>query len=154
LGTVDYVIPIANWPRIRDTLLTTNVCNVSTVFSMSDKQFQSMAISVKPPASLREVGMPSFDSVAWRDVKDYLDSLDVWHLFCAVICGNFRVVLDGHESLSLGAAEVARMLQMAPVMRFVGHSEITAALSRWHDTFVLDEPTLLWSSCTCRCCAS
>jgi hypothetical protein len=101
---------------------------------------------LKVPAALQSVGHASFDISTWRDVKEYLVYLDVWNLFCSVLCGAFRVVLENNESLSLGGSEMARLLRDAADARLVGHSDITTSLSRWHASFVLDSPTALWAN--------
>ena len=53
---------------------------------------------------------------------------------------------DNHESISIGASEMARTLKQVPTFKFLGHSEMTTALSQWHAQYVLDTPTLLYAS--------
>jgi len=67
-------------------------------------------------------------------------------MFCAVMCGNFRVVLDSTDGMSIGGNEVSMLLKAAPGVKFVGHSELTSAVSRWHASYVLDDKTLLYAS--------
>ena len=58
----------------------------------------------------------------------------------------FCVIFDGLDSLSLGGNLLSQILQAALSVTPIGHSEITASLSRWHDSYVLESPTLLWAS--------
>ena len=85
----------------------------------------------------------SASHAAWRDVKDYFKSLDLWNFFCAVLSGNFRAIMDTTHLLSLSAGSLARKLESLPNTRLVGHMLLSIALSQWHAEFVLDEKTLL-----------
>ena len=59
------------------------------------------------------------------------------------------MVFDGNNnSMSLGGNEVAQVLQDAPATQLLGHSELTASLSRWHAAHVLSGKTLVWASLT------
>ena len=51
---------------------------------------------------------------AWRDVKDYCRTPDVWNLFCLVLSGNFRAYISNAYSLSLGVDILARKLESLP----------------------------------------
>ena len=113
---------------------------------MNDKQFQTAVSSVKVPATLYDVGRDTFNPDAWCDLREYLEAIDCWNLFCTILSGNFRIVLDGLESLSLGGNLVSLILEAAPLSVLVGHSEITVSLSRWHASHVLESPMLLWAS--------
>ena len=146
LKHVDYAIPLANWPRIRDGLISSGTCDVHHAFSIQDKQFQTLVTSVKVPTSFYKVGSNGFSMEAWRDMHDYLESVDAWYAFCAIVTGNFRAVLDGVDSLSMAGTEIVRIIEEAPKVRFVGHSYLTAALSQWHATFVLSSKTLVWAN--------
>ena len=146
LDGIEYAIPSASWTRVRDACLRRGKCTVYHVFSMNDKQFQTAVSSVKVPDTLYHVGRDSFNPDAWRDLHEYLEAIDCWNLFCAILSGNFRVVLDGLESLSLGGNLVGRILEAAPTSVLVGHSKITASLSRWHGSHVFESPTLLWAT--------
>ena len=146
LHTIPYAVPMAAWPHHRDALLRTGVCKVFHAFAISDKQFQTLISTVRIPYGFKDVGKSSFTPEVWRDVRESFEALDVWNLFCAVLCGNFRVVLDGNDSMSLGGNEVAQVLQDAPATHLLGHSELTASLSRWHAAHVLNGKTLVWAS--------
>ena len=69
---------------------------------MEDSHFQQLAVTVKPPISMKEIGNGSASSQeAWRDVNDYYGTLDVWIFFCSVLSGNFQAYIDNAHSLSL-----------------------------------------------------
>ena len=90
LQHVNYVMPPGEWHTTRDSLLRNGVCSLFSAFSMEDKHFQQLAVSVKPPISMKDIGTSSASShEAWRDVKDYFETLDVWNFFCAVLSGCF-----------------------------------------------------------------
>ena len=95
---------------------------------------------------MKEIGTSSASShEAWRDVKDYYESLDVWNFFCSVLSGNFRAFIDNTHSLSLGADVLARKLESLPATRFVGHTPFSIGLSRWHADWVLDQKPMLFA---------
>ena len=51
---IDFAIPSATWPRVRDALLRRGDCTIYRVFSMNGKQFQTAVASVKVTATLYE----------------------------------------------------------------------------------------------------
>ena len=68
------------WNKTRDSLLRNGDCTIFGAFSMEDKHFQQLAVTVKPPISMKEIGNNGASShEAWRDVKDYYETLDVWN---------------------------------------------------------------------------
>ena len=75
------------WRDVRDYLLRGNVCTVHNAFSIDDKQSQQLATTIKPPPALPGIGMASFSIEAWCDARENFESLDVWNLFCSIICG-------------------------------------------------------------------
>ena len=143
LKHVPFVMPEQEWRVVRDYLLRAKVCTVYNVFETDDKQFQHMVTNTKPPPALRDIGTASFSIEAWRDVREYFEALDVWNLFCSIICGNFRGICDNAHSISLGADTFARTLEQLPTQRFVGHTQLSVALSRWHWSFVIETKTVL-----------
>jgi hypothetical protein len=146
LKGIAYAIPVGDWPSVRDPLISSGTCKVFKAFSYTDKQFQSTLNNVRIPYAMKDVGKSVFTPDAWRDLREALQALDVWNLFCAILCGNFRVVLDGDSSMSMAANEVARILESAPSVTLHGHSELTTSLTHWHATYVLNEPTLVYAS--------
>ena len=90
-------------------LLASGACQVLQAFSLTDKQFQQALQTAKLPDSLKDVGLKSFTVDAWRDLKGFFEAIDVWNMFCALYCANFRGILDNHESISIGASEMARV---------------------------------------------
>ncbi|MAT60732.1 MAG: hypothetical protein CMH41_03595, partial [Micrococcales bacterium] len=143
---IDFALPQATWSRVRSQLLTSNTCLVLNVFATTDKQFQSALQACKLPESLVPVGLRSFSSDAWRDMKEYFEALDVWNFFCGVVASNVRVILDSNESISLGGTEITRMLKLVPSFPFLGHSELTTGIAQWHEMHVVESPTLLFAS--------
>ena len=143
---IDIAMSTADWQAHRAHLMSSGSCMVYHAFAISDKQFQTLVTSVKVPSSFRNVGIDNFNADSWRDLKEYFEALDVWNVFCAILCGNFRATLDGNDSLSLGASVLAQTIQSAPLATFLGHSDLSIALSRWHASNVLDSPSVLWSS--------
>ena len=108
------------------------VCAASSVHSAwkINTSDSSPSRYIKPPISMKETGTSSASShEAWRDVKDYYESLDVWNFFCSVLSGNFRAFIDNTHSLSLGADVLARKLESLPATRFVGHTPFSIGLS-------------------------
>ena len=143
---VDFAIASSTWTRIRSQLLDNNQCLVLQAFAITDKAFQTALLGAKFPDSFVSVGTSRFSSDAWRDLKEYFEALDLWNFLCALVCSNFRVILDNGESISIGGSEVARMLQAVPTFQFVGHSEFTTGIAQWHAQHVLETPTLLYAS--------
>ena len=143
---IEFTMSAPAWHRIRTHLLETRKCSVLQAFAMNDKQFQTAMLSSKIPDSFALVGKREFNTDAWRDLKEWLESLDVWNFLCAVQAKNFRAILDSHESISIGGNEMARMLQLVPTFQFLGHSEFTSGITDWHAAHVLDSPALLCAS--------
>ena len=52
---------------------------------MTDKQFQQAMLSSRIPDSFAHVGKKEFTPDAWRDMKEWFESLDVWNFLCAVV---------------------------------------------------------------------
>ena len=146
LQNVPYVMSPGEWTRTRDGLLRNGDCTIFGAFSMEDKHFQQLAVTVKPPASMKEIGGTGSSSHdAWRDVKDYYETLDVWNFFCSVLSGNFRAYIDNNHSISLGVDLLARKLESLPTTRFVGHTPFSIGISRWHAEWVLDKKSLVFA---------
>ena len=84
LENVPYVMSPGEWNKTRDSLLLNGDCTLFSAFSMEDKHFQQLAVTVKPPISMKEIGNSGAAShEAWRDVKDYYETLHVWNFFCS-----------------------------------------------------------------------
>ena len=110
-----YVMPPAEWHTTQGCLPRNKVHSIFGAFSMEDKHFQQLPVAIKPPASMREIGTRSSSSHdAWRDMKGYFESLDVWNFLCAVLSGNFRTIANNTQSFSLSADTLARTLKLCP----------------------------------------
>jgi hypothetical protein len=59
LRNIDFAMPEHAWSRVRNDLLASNTCAVLNVFSITDKQFQLQAASMKIPSILSQECRPA-----------------------------------------------------------------------------------------------
>ena len=145
LQALPYAIAVDDWPSTRQLLFSRNI-TVYYAFGVDDKQFECLLSSMKVPASMWYVGAKDFDPEAWRDLREFLEVIDVWHMFCAMYSGNMRVVLDAKASITLDARAMTEALERMSKLRMLGHSDVTTALTQWHYTNVQENRSVLYAS--------